>query len=85
MCSNIPLMTYMYKIQNESPICVLNANMFATPSMTFELPFYATEFAHLLAKAPSPTPTRIRPFNKLILDFLDIEAEQGEDSDRVSI
>ena len=50
--------------------------------MTFDLPSYAAEFAHFLAEALSPPPSRFRPFNKLVLDFLDIEAEQGEDSDR---
>jgi hypothetical protein len=56
--------------------------MFATPLMTFELPLYDVELAQLLAEAPSPPPSCTRPFNKLILDFLDIEAEHGEDSDR---
>jgi hypothetical protein len=58
--------------------------MFATPSATFELPHYASEFAHLLAEAPSPPPSCIRPYNKLVLDFLDIEAEQSEESARHS-
>jgi hypothetical protein len=75
----------MCRVQNKSPIRVLNADMFATPSTTFELLSYAAELTHLLAEAPSPTPIRTRPFNKLVLDFLDIEAEQGEDSDRLSI
>jgi hypothetical protein len=56
--------------------------MFATPSTTFELPSYAAQLANFLAEAPSPPPSRTRPFNKLVLDFLDIEADQGEDSDR---
>ena len=54
----------------------------SSPSKTFELPTYAVGLANLLAEAPSPPPSRIRPFNKLIEDFLDIEAEEGEDSDR---
>jgi hypothetical protein len=72
----------MCKVQNESPICVLNANMFATPWTTFELPSYDVELAHLLAEALSPPPSRTRVFNKLVLDFLDIEAEHGEDNNR---
>ena len=72
----------MCKVQNESPIRVLNADMFATPSTTFELPSYAVEFAHLLAEVPSPPLSCTLPFNKLVLDFLNIEAEHGEDSDR---
>ena len=73
----------MCRVQNESPIRVLNADMFATPLTMFELPSYAVELAHLLAEAPSPAPIRTRHFNKLVLDFLDIEAKQGEDSDRL--
>jgi hypothetical protein len=65
----------MCRVQNESPICVLNVDIFATPSTTFELPSYVAELTYLLAEAPSPAPVRTRPFNKLILDFLDIEAE----------
>ena len=61
---------------------VLALDMFATPSTTFELPAYAAEFANPLAEAPSPPPSCTRPFNKLVLDLLDIEAKKGEDSDR---
>jgi hypothetical protein len=85
MCSFILLITYVCKVQNDSPIRILNANMFALPSTTFELPFYVAELAHLLAETPSPARIRTHPFNKLVLDFLDIEAEQGKDSDRLSI
>ena len=72
----------MFNVQIESPIRVLNADMFATPSMTFKLPLYAIELAHLLAEAPSTPPSRTRPFNKLVLDFLDKEAKHGGDSDK---
>ena len=65
----------MFRVQNESPISVLTANMFVTPSTTFELPSYATKLANLLVEAPSPPPSRTCSFNKLVLDFLDIEAE----------
>jgi hypothetical protein len=85
MCSNIPLITYMCKVQDVNPIRILKADMFTTPSTTFELPSYVAELAHVLAKTPSPAPIRTRPFNKVVLDFLDIKAEQGEDSDRLSI
>ena len=56
--------------------------MFATPLTTFELPSYDADLAHLLAKALSPPSSCTRPFNKLVLDFLDIEAKQGENSNR---
>ena len=72
----------MFRVQIESPIYVLNADMFVTPLISFELPLYATNLAHLLVEAPSPPPGRTRPFNKLIFYFLDIEAEQVKDSDR---
>ena len=72
----------MYRVQNESPILVLNADMFATPSISFDLPSYVAELANLLAEAPSPPPIRPCPFNNLLLDYLDLEAEQGKDSDR---
>ena len=54
----------------------------SSPSKTFELPTYAAGLANLLAEAPSPPPSRIRPFNKLIENFLDIEADEGKESDR---
>ena len=63
-------------------ICVFNVDMFTTPSTTFELPSYIADLVHLLAEAPSTPPSRTCPFNKLVLDFLDIKAEYGEDSDR---
>jgi hypothetical protein len=72
----------MCRVPNGSPIRVLNADMFSTPSTTFDLPPYAAQFANLLVDAPSPPPIRTRPFNKLVLGFLDIEAKQGVDSDR---
>ena len=80
--STVLFSSFMCRVQNESPIRVLNADMFATPLTTFELPFYVVELAHVLVEAPSPPPSRTRHFNKTILDFLDLEAEQGEDSDR---
>ena len=50
--------------------------------MTFELLCSTAEFANLLVEAPSPHPIRTCPFNNLVLDYLDIEAAEGEDSDR---
>ena len=72
----------MFRVPKESPVCVFSMDMFATPSTMLELPLYATELTHHLMKAPSPPPTRTCPFNNLVLDFLDIEAQHGEDSDR---
>ena len=72
----------IFRAQLRSPIRVLTADMFSTPSTTFELPCYAAGLANLLAEAPSPPPSRIRPFNKLVEEYIDVEAEEGEDSDR---
>jgi hypothetical protein len=69
----------MCRVPNDSPIRVLNAEMFATPSTTFELPPYAAQLANIMAEAPSPPPIRTRPLNKLVFNFLDLEAVQGED------
>jgi len=60
----------------------LSLRMSSNPFNTFVLPTYAVGLANLFADAPSPPPTRIRPFNKLVLDYVDIEAKEGEDSDR---
>jgi hypothetical protein len=51
--------------------------MFSTPSTTFDLPSYVAELANLLAEAPSPPPFRSRPYNKLVEDYLDIEADRA--------
>ena len=72
----------MFRVQNESPICVLIADMFATPLTTFEVLLYGADLANFLAEAQSPPLRCTRPFNKLVMDFLDIEAEWGKDSDR---
>ena len=61
---------------------VLTADMFSTASTTFELSCYAAGLANLLTVAPSSPPSSIRPFNKLVEDYVDIETEEGEDSDR---
>jgi hypothetical protein len=80
--SNVILfLSYMFRAQIESSIRVFTADMFPTPSTTFELLSYVAELANLLSEAPSPPSSRTRPFNKLVLDFLNIEAEQGKDSD----
>ena len=60
----------------------LRQRMSLSPLNTFELPTYAADIANLLAEAPSPPPSRVRSFNKLVFEYVDIEAEEGEDSDR---
>ena len=82
MCSCFFRFFFMFRVQNESPVRVLNADMFATPPLTFELPSYPAKLAYHLAETPSPPPSCTCPFNKVVLDFLDIEAKHGKDSDR---
>ena len=65
----------MFKVQNESLVCVLTADMFATPLTIFELLLYVTEFVNLLAEALFPPPSHTCPFNKLVLEILDIEKQ----------
>jgi hypothetical protein len=72
----------MFRAHFQSPIRILTADMFSTPSTTFDLPSYAAEIANLMAEAPSPPPSRTRPYKKLVENYLDIEAEESEDSDR---
>jgi len=55
--------------------------MFASPSTAFEFPFYAVRFVHQFAEAPSSSPTSTCPFNRRVLEFLDVEAEWSEDSE----
>ena len=74
----------MYKIPEESSICVLTADMFAIPSTTFKLPSYVARLAHQFAEALFSPPPCTHIFNKFVLDFLDVEAKQGEGSDRDS-
>ena len=81
ICSCFSFFSSWCRVHIASPIRILNAEIFATPSATFELPPYASELAHRFAEAPSPPPSRIRPYNIGVLDFVDIEAEQGEESD----
>ena len=42
--------SFMRRVQNESLICVLNADMFATPLTAFELPYYVVKLAIIWRK-----------------------------------
>ena len=72
----------VFKDPHVSPIRVLTANIIATPSTAFKLPSYVVGFARQFAEASSPPLLCTRLFNKLVSDFLDVEAKQSEDSDR---
>ena len=55
--------------------------MFSTPPKPFNLFSYAGGLALVFAEAPSPIPVRIRRYNSRVLDFVDVEARQGDKSD----
>ena len=71
----------MYKVSLERPPHILNTEMFSTPPKPFYLPSYAGSFAHVFAKAPSPVPVCTQCYNSRVLDFVDVEARQGNKSD----
>ena len=74
------LLAWRFRVPRENAI--IRRGMSSSPSKTFELPTYAVGLANLFAEAPSPPPSRIRPFNKLVEEDVDVEAEEGDDSDR---
>ena len=66
------LIVFWFRVPSE------NACMSSSPSTTFELPCYAAGLANLLAEAPSPPPSRIRPFNKPVEVYVDVESEDSD-------
>ena len=72
----------MCRVPWESPIRVLNPDMFRSPPRAFELPLYAGGLAHHFAVAPSPPITRAHLVDRRVLEYLDVEARQGMESDR---
>ena len=71
----------VYRVSPLRPPCILNAEMFSSPPKPFDLPSYARGLAHVFAKAPSPVPIRTRRYNSRVLDFVDVEARQSDESD----
>ena len=55
--------------------------MFCTPLKPFYLPSYAGGLAHVFAEAPSLVPVRTQRYNFRVLDFVDVEARQSDESD----
>ena len=55
--------------------------MFSTLPKLFYLPSYAGGLLQVFAKAPSPVLVRTRHYNSRVLDFVDVEAKQGNESD----
>ena len=71
----------MYRVSLQRPPHILNAEMFSTPPKPFYLPSYARGLAQVFAEAPSLVPVCTRCYNSRVLDFVDVEARQGDKSD----
>ena len=76
-----PSNSIVYKVSPPRPPHILNAEMFSSPPKSFYLPSYAGGLAHVFAKAPSPVPVHTRRYNSRVLDFVDVEAIQSDESD----
>ena len=75
-----PSNSIVYRVSPPLPPRILNAEMFSSPQ-PFDLPSYAGGLAHVFAEAPSPVPVRTRRYNSRVLDFVDVEAGQSDESD----
>ena len=71
----------MYRVSPSRPPRILNAEMFSSPPKPFDLPSYARGLAHVFAEAPSPVRVRTRRYNSRVLNFVDVEARQSDESD----
>ena len=76
-----PSNSIVYRVSPPRPPRILNAKMFSSPSKPFYLPSYARGLAHVFAEVPSPVPICTRRYNSRVLDFVDIEARQSDESD----
>ena len=85
MCYSPLLLTssnsIVYKVSPSRPPHILNAEMFSSSPKPFDLPSYAGGLVHVFAEAPSPVPIRTRRYNSRVLDFVDVEARQSDESD----
>ena len=71
----------MYRVSPPRPPRILNAEMFSSPPKPFNLPSYAGGLAHVFAEAPSRVLVCTRHYNSRVLDFVDVEARQSDESD----
>ena len=71
----------MYRVSPPRPPLILNTEMLSSPPKPFDLPSYVGGLAHVFAEAPSPVPVRTRRYNSRVLDFVDVEARQSDESD----
>ena len=71
----------MYRVSPPRPPRILNTEMLSSPPKPFDLPSYAGGLAHVFAEASSLVPIRTRRYNSRVLDFVDVEARQSDESD----
>ena len=71
----------MYRVSPPRPPGILNAEMFSSPPQSFDLPSYAGGLAHVFVEAPSPVPVCTRRYNSRVLEFVDVEAGESDESD----
>ena len=71
----------VYRVSLPRPPHILNAEMFSSPPQPIDLPSYAGGLVHVFAEAPSPVPVRTQRYNSRVLDFVDVEAGQSDESD----
>ena len=71
----------MYKVSPQRPLHIFNSKMFSTPPKSFYLLSYTGGLCQDFAEAPSPVPVCIQRYNSRVLDFVKIEARQGNKSD----
>ena len=76
-----PSNSIVYRVSPPRPPRILNTEMLSSPPKPFDLPSYAGGLAHVFVEAPSPVPVRTRRYNSRVLDFVDVEAKQSDESD----
>ena len=76
-----PSNSIVYRVSPPRPPRILNTEMLSSPSKLFDLPSYAGGLAHVFAEAPSLVLVRTRHYNSRVLDFVDVEARQSDESD----
>ena len=76
-----PSNSIVYRVSPLRPPRILNAEMFSSPPKPFDLPSYTGGLAHVFVEAPSPVPVCTRRYNSRVLDFVDVEAGQSDETD----
>ena len=60
---------------------MFTSTMFATPAKGFHLPSCASGLAKIFVEAPSPILHHNHSYNFRVLDFVEVETRQGDNSD----